>query len=156
MVKDENTVWVGLEYFCNEGDQMWTMSDESMKEFAIKELIRIGFIHREDVMDSTVIRMSKTYPAYFGSYNRFDVIRDYTDGFENMFLIGRNGMHKYNNMDHSMLSAMVAVDNIINNVKSKENLWQLNTEQQYHEQKSTSLESSADAFITQDRQAILQ
>jgi protoporphyrinogen oxidase len=156
MVKDENTVWVGLEYFCNEGDRMWTMSDESMKEFAIKELIRIGFIHREDVMDSTVIRMPKTYPAYFGSYNRFDVIRDYTDGFENMFLIGRNGMHKYNNMDHSMLSAMVAVDNIINNVKSKENLWQLNTEQQYHEQKSSSLENSADAFITQDRQAILQ
>ena len=156
MVKDENTVWIGLEYFCNEGDRLWNMSDESMKELAIQELIQIGFIDKEDVLDGTVIRMPKTYPAYFGTYEKFGVIRSFTDGFENLFLIGRNGMHKYNNTDHSMLAAMVAVDNIINNVKTKENLWQLNTEKQYHEQKSAPAENSADAFAAKDRQAVLQ
>src|SRR4030042_1295325 len=113
MVKDENTVWIGLEYFCSEGDRLWIMPDKDLTELAVKELIEIGFIQKDDVLDSTVIRMPKTYPAYFGTYDRFDVIRNFTDGFENMFLIGRNGMHKYNNTDHSMLSAMVAVDNII-------------------------------------------
>jgi protoporphyrinogen oxidase len=150
MVKDENTVWIGLEYFCNEGDRLWSMSDKDMTELAVKELVKIGFIQKDDVLDSTVIRMSKTYPAYFGTYDRFDVIRNFTDGFENMFLIGRNGMHKYNNTDHSMLSAMVAVENIINDVKSKDNLWTLNTEQQYHEQKLTSIENLIESYIEED------
>jgi protoporphyrinogen oxidase len=134
MVKDANTVWIGLEYFCNEGDSLWAMSDKDLTELALGELIEIDFILKDDFLDSTVIRMPKTYPAYFGTYDRFDVVRNFTDGFENMFLIGRNGMHKYNNTDHSMLSAIIAVENIINNVKSKDNLWKLNTEQQYHEQ----------------------
>ncbi|MHC4438096.1 MAG: NAD(P)/FAD-dependent oxidoreductase [Planctomycetota bacterium] len=150
MVKDENTVWIGLEYFCNEGDRLWSMSDKDMTELAVKELVKIGFIQKDDVLDSTVIRMSKTYPAYFGTYDRFDVIRNFTDGFENMFLVGRNGMHKYNNTDHSMLSAMVAVENIINDVKSKDNLWTLNTEQQYHEQKLTSIENLIESYIEED------
>jgi protoporphyrinogen oxidase len=156
MVKDENTVWIGLEYFCNEGDRLWTMPDKDLTALAVKELIEIGFIDRDDVLDGMVIRMPKTYPAYFGTYEKFDVIRNFTDGFENLFLIGRNGMHKYNNMDHSMLSAMAAVDNIINDVKTKDNLWQLNTEQQYHEQKPTSAENSTKAYIEKEHEAVLQ
>jgi len=92
-------------------------------------------INTEDILDSTIIRMPKTYPAYSGSYDRFDIIKDFTDKFENLFLIGRNGMHKYNNQDHSMLTAMIAVENIINNIKSKDNIWQVNIEKEYHEEK---------------------
>lgn len=156
MVKDENTVWIGLEYFCNEGDRLWIMPDKDLTELAVKELIQIGFIQKDDVLDGTVIKMPKTYPAYFGTYDRFDVIRNFTDKFENMFLIGRNGMHKYNNTDHSMLSAMVAVENIINNVKAKDNLWNLNTEKQYHEQKLTSAGHSMEAYMEKEHEAILQ
>ena len=135
MVKDENTVWIGLEYFCNEGDELWNKTDESFAKFAINELAKIGIIERKDVLDKVVIRMPKTYPAYFGAYDQFHVIRDFVDRFENLFLIGRNGMHRYNNQDHSMLTAMTAVENIINNVKSKHNIWAVNTEDEYHEEK---------------------
>jgi protoporphyrinogen oxidase len=135
MVKDPDTVWIGLEYFCNEGDVLWRKPDAEFAAFAIDELDQIGIIEKKDVLDSTVIRMPKTYPAYFGSYNDFDMIRAFTDGIENLFLIGRNGMHKYNNADHSMLTAMVAVENIINGVTSKDNIWRINTEEEYHEEK---------------------
>jgi protoporphyrinogen oxidase len=135
LVKDENTVWIGLEYFCTEGDELWSKSDDEFMKFAIDELAKVEIIEKEDVLDSTIIRMPKTYPAYFGSYDRFDVIRDYTDKFENLFLVGRNGMHRYNNQDHSMLTAMVAVENIVANVKTKENIWIVNAEQEYHEEK---------------------
>jgi protoporphyrinogen oxidase len=134
LVKDDSKVWLGLEYFCNEGDEMWEMSDEKFKTFAINELERIDIIDSGDVIDSTVIKVQKTYPAYFGTYNRFNTIRKYTDRFENLFLIGRNGMHRYNNMDHSMLTAMTAVENIINNLGSKENIWNINAEEEYHEE----------------------
>lgn len=136
MVKDINTVWMGLEYFCNEGDELWNKPDSSFTASAIDELARIGIIDKDDVLDSTLIRMPKAYPAYFGTYDRFHIIRNFTDKFENLFLVGRNGMHKYNNSDHSMLAAMIAVENIINNVKSKDNLWAVNTEVEYHEQAS--------------------
>ncbi|MCK4401190.1 NAD(P)/FAD-dependent oxidoreductase [bacterium] len=135
MVKDKNTVWIGLEYFCNEGDELWNKDDESFAKFAIDELAKIDIIEKEDVLDSIVIRMPKTYPAYFGTYDKFYIIRDFTDKFENLFLIGRNGMHRYNNQDHSMLTAMTAVENIINNIKSKHNIWAVNTEDEYHEDK---------------------
>jgi protoporphyrinogen oxidase len=135
MVKDKNTVWLGLEYFCDEGDELWNKSDNDFSKFAMDELSQIGIIDVEDVLDSIVIRMPKTYPAYFGSYDHFDVIRKFTDSFENLFLIGRNGMHRYNNQDHSMLTAMAAVENIINNVKSKNNIWDINIEKEYHEEK---------------------
>lgn len=135
MVKDPDTVWIGLEYFCNEGDKLWDMTDEEIANFAVNEFSDIDIIEKENVLDHTVIRVQKTYPAYFGTYDRFDVIRKYTDGFQNLFLIGRNGMHRYNNQDHSMLTAMVAVENIINNVKSKDNIWDVNVEQEYHEEK---------------------
>tara|TARA_Y100000031_G_scaffold23354_1_gene24820 strand:+ start:381 stop:1853 length:1473 start_codon:yes stop_codon:yes gene_type:complete len=135
MVKDPNTVWIGLEYFCNEGDELWEKSDDNFMKFAIDELIQIDIISKEDVLDSTLIRMPKTYPAYFGTYDDFDVVKKFTNSLENLFLIGRNGMHKYNNQDHSMLTAMTAVENIINNVKTKDNIWLVNTEKDYHEKK---------------------
>ncbi|MCS3801043.1 NAD(P)-binding protein [Niastella sp. OAS944] len=138
MVKDQNTVWLGMEYFCNEGDEFWSLTNEEIERIAIIELTKMGLAKVEDVLDSTVQRMEKTYPAYFGTYNQFDTIRNYVDQFENLFLVGRNGMHKYNNSDHSMLTAMVAVDNICEGVTSKENIWSINTEQEYHETKTGS------------------
>lgn len=134
MVADPETVWIGLEYFCNEGDALWAKSDPEFLDFAMHEMERAGIIRREDVMDGVVLRMEKTYPAYFGSYEHFQVIRDFTDRFVNLFLIGRNGMHRYNNMDHSMMTAMVAVDNITHNITGKDNIWDVNTEGDYHEE----------------------
>lgn len=135
MVKDPSQSWVGMEYFCNETDDFWKLPDDAIRDLAIRELITIGLAQKDDVLDAVVLRMEKTYPAYFGTYNRFDVLREFTDQFPNLFLVGRNGMHKYNNSDHSMLTAMVAVDNICNGVNDKSNLWQINTEQEYHEEK---------------------
>lgn len=135
MVNNPDHVWLGLEYFCNVDDELWQLQDDVFIQFAIKELCEIGFINAEDVLDSNIVRMEKTYPAYFGSYNRFPEIRDYVNTFENLFLIGRNGMHKYNNSDHSMLTAMIAVDNIIAKKSTKENIWSVNTEDDYHEEK---------------------
>jgi protoporphyrinogen oxidase len=135
MVKDENNVWIGLEYFCNEGDELWSKSDTDFSKFAVDELAKIDIIKKEDVLDSAVIRMPKTYPAYFGSYDRFNKIVEFIDKIENLFLVGRNGMHRYNNQDHSMLTAMTAVENIIQGKKTKENIWAVNVEEEYHEQK---------------------
>lgn len=135
MVKNDDHTWIGLEYFCNEGDELWTMSDDDFTKFTIEELAKIDIINPNDVLDSVAIRVPKTYPAYFGSYDRFNELRKFTDSYTNLFLIGRNGMHRYNNMDHSMLTAIAAVDNIINNVDSKDNLWTINAEEDYHEEK---------------------
>jgi protoporphyrinogen oxidase len=136
MVANQDKVWIGLEYFCNDIDALWMLSDEEMTKFAIAEIAKIGILKAEDVEDAHVVRVPKTYPAYFGSYDRFDVIRNYLDGFENLFLVGRNGMHKYNNQDHSMLTAMTAVENIVNGVTAKDNIWAINTEMEYHEEKA--------------------
>ena len=138
MVKDENTVWIGLEYFCDDNDGIWIQPDDRMAQLAVSELARIGIIDTTDVLDWVVIRMPKTYPAYFGTYDRFSDIRQFCDRFPNLFLIGRNGQHRYNNMDHSMLTAMTAVDNIVNGVAEKDNIWAVNTEEEYHEEKKTS------------------
>ncbi len=135
MVKDPANVWVGLEYFCNKGDKLWSMPDAEFMKFAIDELASIGIITKEAVLDSTLLREEKTYPAYFGTYNRFEELKTYINTFENLFLVGRNGMHKYNNSDHSMLTAMTAVDNIVAGKKEKDNIWLINTEQDYHEKK---------------------
>ena len=134
MVADPDKVWLGLEYFCNEGDELWRRTDEELIELGREELHRIGIIEQAEVLDGTVLRMEKTYPAYFGAYDRFDEIRQFVDGLENLFLVGRNGMHRYNNQDHSMLTAMVAVDNILAGETGKANLWTINTEQEYHEE----------------------
>lgn len=136
MVASPGKVWIGLEYFCNEGDELWTMSDEALARFGAEELQKIDIVHSAaDVEDSVVIRVPKTYPAYFGTYDEFDVAREYLDSIENLFLVGRNGMHRYNNQDHSMLTAMVAVENIRDGVTDKENIWAVNTEEEYHEEK---------------------
>jgi protoporphyrinogen oxidase len=137
MVANPETVWVGLEYFCNETDSLWRKPDAELIQLAKEELSKLGMLDPGYALDATVIRMPKAYPAYFGTYSRFQEIADYTDRFENLFLVGRNGMHRYNNQDHSMLAAMTAVDNIIGNVTSRENLWALNTEEDYHEEKIT-------------------
>ena len=136
MVKDPDTVWIGMEYFCNKGDGFWNLSDDDIQSTAISELEKMGLIAMDDVLDGTVLRMEKTYPAYFGTYNHFEEVRAFTDSFVNLFLVGRNGMHKYNNSDHSMLTAMVAVDNIASGITSKANIWSINTEQEYHEEKA--------------------
>ena len=136
MVADPSKVWIGLEYFCNDTDELWKMSDKAMQDFGVAELAKIGILDPKDVVDGHVVRVPKTYPAYFGTYDRFDVIRDFVDKFENLFLVGRNGMHKYNNQDHSMLTAITAVENIAKGSFEKANLWEINTEQEYHENKS--------------------
>jgi len=136
LVAKSDKVWIGLEYFCNDTDPLWKLSDEEMAKLAIEEIAKIGILNAEDVEDSHVVHVPKTYPAYFGSYDRFDVIRNYLDSFENLFLVGRNGMHKYNNQDHSMLTAMTAVENIVNGVTTKDNIWSINTEMEYHEEKA--------------------
>jgi protoporphyrinogen oxidase len=135
MVKDPNNIWVGLEYFCNESGDFWNMTNESIKEYAINEMIKMDLISNESVIDSTVVKMPKAYPAYFGSYEKLDDIKKYLNKIENLFLVGRNGMHKYNNSDHSMLSAMVAVDNIVDGITTKDNIWSVNTEDEFHEEK---------------------
>jgi len=133
LVSDPRKVWIGLEYFCNDVDELWRMPDEKMIELAVSEAEKIGVAARADVLDATVIRMEKAYPAYFGTYDRFPAIREFVDRFDNLFLVGRNGMHKYNNQDHSMLTAMTAVDNIVEGRVDKENIWSVNTEMEYHE-----------------------
>ena len=137
MIEDESKVWIGLEYFCDKGDELWEMSDMDFISMSVEELASIGIINREDVLDSTIIRMDDTYPVYFGSYDRFDIIRKYTDKINNLFLIGRSGMHRYNNSDHSMLTAITAVKNIVDGRIDKSNIWEVNTEKEYHEEKSS-------------------
>jgi protoporphyrinogen oxidase len=134
MVSNPGQVWLGLEYFCNESDPLWNLSDAEMVALAKEELSKIEIIDAADVLDATVLRMEKAYPAYFGTFDRFGEIREFVDRYENLFLVGRNGMHRYNNQDHSMLTAMMAVENIIEGKTDKTNLWEVNTEMDYHEE----------------------
>jgi protoporphyrinogen oxidase len=135
LIDNPEYTWLGLEYFCKEGDGLWAMPDAELVNLAIREMESLGLGDSKNFLDGVVIRMPKAYPAYFGGYERFHLIREYIDQFENLFLIGRNGMHRYNNQDHSMLTAMTAVDNILENIKTKENIWKVNTEAEYHEKK---------------------
>lgn len=127
--------WIGLEYFVNEGDHLWTMQDADLIELGTKELEKIGLGQGIAIIDGTVLRQPKAYPGYFGSYEHFPIVRAYLDTILNLFPIGRNGMHRYNNQDHSMLAAMTAVDNIVAGKTDTSNLWAINTEEEYHEQK---------------------
>ncbi len=137
MVSDPTKVWIGLEYFCYETDGLWTMPDEELKKFAAGELEKIGILKTAEVLDAHVVRVPKTYPAYFGTYDRFEELRTWMDRFENLFLVGRNGMHKYNNQDHSMLTAMAVVDGIATGYVDKDAVWGINSEQEYHEEKKS-------------------
>lgn len=125
----EHTVWLGLEYFCNENDGLWNMSDEKFIDFAVKELENIGLIDNTDVLDSVRIKVKKAYPSYFGSYSRFDSIKDFLNKIDNLYCIGRNGQHRYNNMDHSMLTAFEAVQIVKENRSDKKNLWEVDVEE---------------------------
>lgn len=136
MVNDlENTVFVGLEYFVNENDELWNMSDHDFIEFAKDELQKIDIIDKNDVIDACRLNVKKAYPAYFGSYKDFDKVVDDLKQFDNLLCVGRNGQHRYNNMDHSMVTAMIASEIILNNNYTQDDLWSVNTEKEYHETK---------------------
>jgi protoporphyrinogen oxidase len=134
LVADPATVWLGLEYFCREGDDLWSMDNGRFIDFAAAELEKIGLIDRADVIDGTVVRVPKAYPAYFGTYGEFNKVRAYLDQFSNLYPVGRNGMHRYNNQDHSMLSANAAVNSMINSGGGKWEIWRTNAEEAYHEE----------------------
>jgi protoporphyrinogen oxidase len=134
MVADPGTIWLGLEYFCRDGDELWSMDNGRFLEFAAAELEKIGLLDRRDVVDGTVVRVPKAYPAYFGEYRDFGQVRRYLDQFLNLYPVGRNGMHRYNNQDHSMLAANSAVETIIDSGAGKSKIWAVNAEDSYHEQ----------------------
>ena len=137
MVKDlEDTIWMGLEYFCNEGDEMWSQTDEEFAKSAVKEMVTMGLIDSEnDVLDTHVERVKKAYPAYFDTYERMNELRAYLDTISNLYCVGRNGQHRYNNIDHSMCTSFEAVKNILSGETRKDNIWNVNTEKEYHEEK---------------------
>ncbi|KFI59027.1 flavin containing amine oxidoreductase [Bifidobacterium gallicum DSM 20093 = LMG 11596] len=137
LVEDvDDTVWIGLEYFCTEGDAFWNLSDDEARKFAIQEMTRMGVISGpDDVLDAHRERVKKAYPAYFDTYDCMPELVEYLDSFGNLYCVGRNGQHRYNNMDHSMATAIEAVDNIREHKDSKDNVWSVNTDKAYHETK---------------------
>jgi protoporphyrinogen oxidase len=134
LVADPSTIWLGLEYFCAQADELWSMEDGKFIDFAARELETIGMIDRNDVLDGTVVRVPKAYPAYFDEYRDFGRVRDYLNEFSNLYPVGRNGMHRYNNQDHSMLAANCAVTSMLNDGVGKAEIWQINAEEEYHEE----------------------
>ncbi len=137
MVADpEQTVWIGLEYFCSEGDDFWNMTEEECIAFATRELVSMGVIDEGAVLDSHREKVKKAYPAYFDTYDQIDQVVDYLNQIENLYCVGRNGQHRYNNMDHSMVTAMRCADHIVGKITDKMAIWQVNTEQEYHEETS--------------------
>ncbi|HEX5024087.1 MAG TPA: NAD(P)/FAD-dependent oxidoreductase [Agriterribacter sp.] len=136
MVNDPADVWIGVEYFCNETDAFWQQDDQTIADKALCEMESINILNRSDVKDTLVVKVKKAYPSYFGGYENFSVVQSFMDTIDNLYLVGRNGMHRYNNSDHSMLTAMEAVDNIIAGRKNKDNIWEINTEDAYHEEQA--------------------
>lgn len=135
MIKDlEHTVWIGLEYFVNEGDEYWNMTEEEFAKIGVSEMVKLGLIDGPDVvLDVHMEKVKKAYPAYFDTYDEMDRLIEYLSGIENLYCVGRNGQHRYNNIDHSMVTSFEAVKNIISGTKDKKNIWSVNTEQEYHE-----------------------
>ncbi len=133
--KPEETVWIGLEYFCAEGDSYWNMSEEEWAKLGVNELLKMGVLtDGKDVIDSHMEKIKKAYPAYFDTYEQIGQVIAYVNEFENLYCMGRNGQHRYNNMDHSMLTAFETVDCIISGKRDKKNIWKVNTEKEYHEE----------------------
>ena len=131
MVPDPSKTSLGMEYFVNVGDEMWTMEDKALVELAKRELQTIGLADPADVEDGVVIRQSHAYPVYDADYQECrDKLRAYVDSLQNLQSIGRNGLHRYDNQDHAMLSAILAVENIMG---ANHELWTINTEKEYHE-----------------------
>lgn len=133
--KPEDTVWIGLEYFCDEGDDFWNLSEEECVKLAVDELVCMGVADKAEVLDSHREKVKKAYPAYFDTYDRMDELTKYLSGFENLYCVGRNGQHRYNNMDHSMVTSFETVKNILSGKKTKDNIWNVNTDKEYHEEK---------------------
>ena len=136
MVKDlEHTVWVGLEYFVNEGDDFWNMTEDEFSKIGISEMIRLGLIESSDaVLDTHMEKVKKAYPAYFDTYDDIGSLIEYLNTIENLYCVGRNGQHRYNNIDHSMITSFETVKNILSGNKDKSNIWNVNAEQEYHEE----------------------
>ena len=135
MVADPDTVWVGLEFFARDDDDLWAMTDTALKSLALREMQQLKLADESDALDAVVIRMPKAYPGYFGqAYEHFEELREYLDGIKNLYLIGRNGMHRYNNQDHSMLSARYAVEAILAGSSDKSAIWGVNIDDDYHEE----------------------
>jgi protoporphyrinogen oxidase len=137
LVSRPDTVWLGMEYFCSEGDELWRMDDEALKALGVAELQKLRLAEPGDCLDAVIVRMPKAYPAYLGAYARFPELRTYLDGFHNLFLAGRNGLHRYNNQDHSMLSAKKAVEAILAGRSDKSEIWAVNIGDEYHEEASS-------------------
>lgn len=137
MVKEvDKKVWIGLEYFCKEGDSFWNMNDQDSRNFATDELVKMGVIdNKKSVLDAHKEKVKKAYPAYFDTYNNIDEVIAYLSKFDNLYCVGRNGQHRYNNMDHSMVTSFETVKNILSGRKDKDNIWNVNTEKEYHEEK---------------------
>ncbi len=138
LCSDTDKFWIGLEYFCNENDEFWNKKDNEIISMAKNELEKLKLAKNENILDAVILREKKTYPAYFGTYKNFNLIKKEINLVGNLFCIGRNGMHKYNNQDHSMLTALRAAELVHNNnldISAKEKLWLINTEEEYHEQK---------------------
>jgi protoporphyrinogen oxidase len=134
MVPDADKTCLGLEYFCFEGDGLWTMADGDLVDLGTRELHRLGLVDPADVEDGAVVRMPKAYPVYDSTYRTsLRIVRGFLQSLENLQLVGRNGMHRYNNQDHAMLTAMLAVENILG---ADYDLWEVNVEEEYHEQAS--------------------
>jgi protoporphyrinogen oxidase len=132
MVPQQDKTCLGLEYFCFEGDALWTMPDDQLIELGKRELEALGLVEPGDVEDGTVVRMPKAYPVYDSTYQEsLMMLREFFNKIRNFHLVGRNGQHKYNNQDHSMLTAMMAAENVLG---ASHDLWQVNEEQEYHEE----------------------
>jgi protoporphyrinogen oxidase len=141
MVADPDTVWLGLEFFARDDDALWAMSDDALKSLAVREMQQLGLADEAELLDGTVLRQPKAYPGYFGTaFQRFDELRGWLDGLDNLYLCGRNGMHRYNNQDHSMLSARLAAQAIMKGgggKASRDAIWAVNIDDDYHEQAPT-------------------
>lgn len=138
MIANRDQIWVGLEYFCTDGDSLWGLSEAELDTLARTELVKLDLASIDDILDVTVIKVEKAYPAYFGTYSQFGEVRQYLDNIHGLYPVGRNGMHRYNNQDHSMVSAKMATDCIMNPNKNKSAIWDVNVEQEYHEEKASS------------------
>ncbi len=135
MVATPGNKWIGVEYFTNEADAFWKMTDAEIAAQALGEMRTIGVLNHDAVLDSVVVRVKKAYPSYYGGYKDFGVVREFLETIPNFYPIGRNGMHRYNNTDHSMLTAMTTVDNLVNGITDRSNIWEINTEEEYNEEK---------------------
>ncbi|MEO6026259.1 MAG: NAD(P)/FAD-dependent oxidoreductase [Candidatus Binatia bacterium] len=146
MVPDATKTSLGLEYFCNQGDALWSMPDDELVALARREIAHVGLARPEDVVDGCVVRVADAYPVYDSSYREhLDVVRAYVDGLENLQTIGRNGLHRYNNQDHAMVTGMLAVRNALHG--ERHDLWSVNTDQEYHEEiREPAVDALEDAF----------